>query len=67
MTSLERANVGQVGEKLVSAGAVSAEELERYIELVDAGQIELMMPPLVLCWGRRPHGPGTVDGERTID
>lgn len=52
--ALETATMELVGERLVSAGVVTAAELERHLASVAAGRLDLSQPPLVSAWGRRP-------------
>jgi SAM-dependent methyltransferase len=52
---LESANTRQVRAELVEQGAVSAADVDRYLELTSAGDgLDLATSPLVSAWGRRP-------------
>lgn len=50
---LEAATVRQVRDRLASSGAVSAADLDRYLELLDRDALDLTMPPVVSAWGFR--------------
>ena len=49
---LERANIEQVREGLVALGL--GDDVDRHLEALAAGRIEIATPPLVTAWGRRP-------------
>jgi hypothetical protein len=51
---LESANVRQVRDGLVARGNVSADDVDRYLELVGSDGLDLATAPLVSAWGRRP-------------
>jgi len=51
---LEIANVRQVAAGLVGQGHVSADELEAHLGAVAGGELDIVAPPLVSAWGRRP-------------
>lgn len=48
---LERANTLQVRDGLVSLGL--GDDVDRHLEALAAGRIEIATPPLVTAWGRR--------------
>lgn len=52
---LERATVLQIRDRLLDAGLARADEIERHLEAVDAGRLDLATSPLVSAWGRRPE------------
>lgn len=52
--ALDRANVEQVREGLVSLRAASDGEIDEYLAASVAGSIDVATPPLVSAWGRRP-------------
>ncbi len=54
---LQRANIAQVAEQLVAQGVVTRDDLDRYLALLDDGQVHPRSPLLVSAWGRRPLGP----------
>ena len=51
---LETANVQQVRDGLVARGNVTGADVDRYLELVASGDLDLATAPLVSAWGRRP-------------
>jgi SAM-dependent methyltransferase len=51
---LERATVEQVREGLLGAGIATAGELERHLDNVRSGSLDLATSPLVSAWGRKP-------------
>jgi SAM-dependent methyltransferase len=53
--ALEIANVTQVRDGLVAGGHATAEEVDAHLAAVAAGRIEVVTPPLVSAWGRRPQ------------
>jgi SAM-dependent methyltransferase len=54
---LETATVTLLREQLLDDGVASAAEIQRHLEAVAAGRLDLAQPPLISCWGRRPE-PG---------
>jgi SAM-dependent methyltransferase len=52
--ALERANVQQVRKGLVGLRVASDDEIDRYLELLEEGAIDVASPPLVSACGRRP-------------
>lgn len=53
VAALEAANVQQVRSALVERGDVTAADVDRYLELVGTGDLDLATAPLVSAWGRR--------------
>lgn len=51
---LESANVQQVRGALIERGDVSVADVDRYLELVSTGELDLATAPLVSTWGQRP-------------
>jgi hypothetical protein len=51
---LERSNIVQVRDGLVAGGFFTTEEVDVHLANVDAGTVDIAMPPLVSAWGRRP-------------
>jgi SAM-dependent methyltransferase len=49
---LERANTAQVRDALVDRGTVTADDVDRYLDLT--AELDLATAPLVSAWGRRP-------------
>jgi SAM-dependent methyltransferase len=49
--ALERANTLQVRQGLIGLGL--GDDVDRHLEALDAGRIEIATPPLVTAWGRR--------------
>jgi SAM-dependent methyltransferase len=54
VAALDQANARQVRDEIVRRGRLSAADVDRYLELVASGRIDLTTPPLVSAWGRRP-------------
>jgi SAM-dependent methyltransferase len=52
---LEVATLHMVGERLVEAGFATRAEIERHLENVVSGRLDLAQPPLVSAWGRKPE------------
>ncbi len=50
---LELATVAQIRGRLVSAGLATAEEIDRHLDHVREGRLDLATSPLVSAWGRR--------------
>jgi SAM-dependent methyltransferase len=55
---LEKANVRQVREALVSGGHVGADEVDAHLAALDAGRLDVATAPLISAWGRRPETDG---------
>jgi len=51
---LEEATIASIGPQLVAAGLATDDELGRHLEAVQSGRLDLVQPPLVSAWGRRP-------------
>jgi SAM-dependent methyltransferase len=52
---LEAATVRQIRSQLVEQGLASDEEIDRHLDAVAAGRLDLATSPLVSCWGRTPE------------
>jgi len=50
--ALERATIAQTGERLVSRGLVTAEDLARHVANIDSGRVDIATSPMVTAWGR---------------
>ena len=57
-TLLERSTVEQLRDELVSGGRISAAEIDRHLEALGAGTLDLTTAPLVSARGRRPSAAG---------
>jgi SAM-dependent methyltransferase len=53
---LERATISMIRDELVEHGIATAEELDRHLDAVGTGRLDLAQPPLVSAWGRKPFG-----------
>jgi len=51
---LERATVTLLRPQLVAHGLATEEEIDRHLVTVAAGRLDLVQPPMISCWGRRP-------------
>ncbi|TYK52562.1 methyltransferase domain-containing protein [Actinomadura decatromicini] len=51
---LEAATIRQVRDKLVAGGRVTADEIDRLLEVIAAGRIDLTLAPLISAWGVKP-------------
>ena len=51
---LERATTLQVRDRLLAAGLACAEEIDRHLDNLDAGLLDLATSPMITAWGRRP-------------
>ena len=54
VADLERANTAQVREGLIARGEVTAAEVDRFLQLLDTGELDLATAPLISAAGRRP-------------
>jgi SAM-dependent methyltransferase len=52
---LEAATVELVRDELIDHGIATEQEIERHLDNVDAGRLDLTQPPMISCWGRRPR------------
>lgn len=52
--ALEVATVGMIGDRLIEAGIVTRQEIDRHRASVTSGRLDLAQPPLVSAWGRKP-------------
>ncbi|HEV7209327.1 MAG TPA: methyltransferase domain-containing protein [Mycobacteriales bacterium] len=50
---LEAATVEQVRDRLVSGGLATPAEIERHLDNVAAGRVDLATSPMISAWGRR--------------
>ncbi|WP_055552477.1 class I SAM-dependent methyltransferase [Streptomyces sp. NBRC 110028] len=53
-TVLEAATVRQIRDRLVAAGLATDEEIDRHLEHVATGRLDLATAPMVSAWARRP-------------
>ncbi|MFC0541144.1 methyltransferase domain-containing protein [Kutzneria chonburiensis] len=53
-TVLEAATMHHVRDQLLSAGLATPEEIETHLENLAAGDLQLMLAPMVTAWGRKP-------------
>ncbi len=60
--ALEHATVAQIRERLVAAGAASDEEIDRHLDTVASGRLDLATSPMISAWGRK----GPPDRCRTV-
>lgn len=51
--ALEVATVEQIRDRLLDADLASADDIQRHLDNVRAGRLDLATPPLVSCWGRK--------------
>jgi SAM-dependent methyltransferase len=50
---LEYANVNQLRDLPIEQGLASEDEIQRHLDAVASGDVEVVTPPLVSAWGRR--------------
>jgi SAM-dependent methyltransferase len=50
---LERATVAHVRDELLDAGTATDEEIDRLLDALDAGRLDVTTAPLLSAWGRR--------------
>lgn len=62
--ALDTATMMQVRDGLVAQGHATREEIERHLDTLAAGRLDVTMPPLVSAWGRRS---GRDDARARID
>ncbi|MFG3691706.1 hypothetical protein [Micromonospora sp. NPDC047740] len=53
-TLLEQATVAQIRDRLVAAGLATNEEVDRHLDNVAAGLLDLATSPMISAWGRKP-------------
>jgi hypothetical protein len=53
-TTLERATVRQIRQRLIEAGLATDAEIEEHLRNIDSGLLDLATAPLISAWGRRP-------------
>jgi SAM-dependent methyltransferase len=51
---LERATVAQIRDRLVAAHLATGEEIDRHLDNVAAGLLDLTTSPMISAWGRKP-------------
>ncbi len=54
--AMEQANVRQVRDDYVRRGLASAAEIDRHLEALATGRLDVASPVLVSAWGRKPLG-----------
>jgi SAM-dependent methyltransferase len=54
VTALERANTAQVRDNLIAHGGVTAADVDRFLDLLDTGNLDLATAPLISATGRHP-------------
>jgi len=52
--ALELATVSMLADQLMARGLVGEDELERHLATVRSGALDLVQPPMISAWGRRP-------------
>jgi len=50
--ALESATVRQIRDQLLSADLATSEEIERHLDAVESGRLDLTTAPLISAWGR---------------
>ncbi|WP_406044189.1 methyltransferase domain-containing protein [Micromonospora sp. NBC_00898] len=53
-TLLEQATVAQIRDRLVAAGLATNEAVDRHLDNVAAGLLDLATSPMISAWGRKP-------------
>jgi len=51
---MEQANVRQVRDDYVRHGLTSDDEIDRHLDALAAGRLDVASPVLVSAWGRKP-------------
>jgi len=51
---LERRTLEHIRDRLLASGRVTADEIDRHLASVNAGELDLAQPPMISAWGRRP-------------
>lgn len=51
---LEAATVRLIRDQLIAHGIATETEVERHLDAVVSGRLDLAQPPMIACWGRRP-------------
>ncbi|WP_433246643.1 class I SAM-dependent methyltransferase [Actinomadura nitritigenes] len=51
---LEAATIRQLRDQLIAAGHATTEEIDRLLDAVDAGRLDITIAPLISAWGRKP-------------
>ncbi len=52
---LEVATINLIRRRLIDHGIATEAEIDRHLANVAAGRLDLTQPPMISCWGRRPH------------
>lgn len=52
---LEAANTAQVAAALVNGEHATGDEIDRYLDALAAGELDIATPPLISAWGRVPN------------
>jgi SAM-dependent methyltransferase len=52
--ALELYTIEVIRQRLIDSGIASADEVDRHVESVSAGRLDLCQPPMITAWGRRP-------------
>ena len=54
-TTLERATVEQIRDRLIGAGIATAAEIDQHLDNISTGQVpDLATSPMISAWGRKP-------------
>jgi SAM-dependent methyltransferase len=51
---LEKATITLIRDQLLEHGIATEEEIARHLANVSSGTLDLVQPPMISCWGRRP-------------
>lgn len=51
--ALDKANISQVRDGLITQGLATAEEISEHLAAIDAGLLDITTPPLISAWGRQ--------------
>ena len=51
---LEAATIALIRDELIDHDMATEEEIQRHLDNVNAGHLDLTQPPMISCWGRRP-------------
>ncbi|QKG21660.1 class I SAM-dependent methyltransferase [Actinomadura verrucosospora] len=51
---LEAATIRQLRDRLIAAGHATPEEIERYLDAIASGRLDITTSPLISAWGRKP-------------
>ena len=53
-SALETATITLIRDQLLEHGIATEEEIARHLANVSSGRFDLVQPPMISCWGRRP-------------